>query len=161
MSKTGGTEARYELFYKKVKMKTRNELIAADEFEVDELVDFMIKRLENEGFSTKNFIIYDRVSSTQFKTFKVDFEKLNLQEGHLISTKPLEYGNVITQLPADNKFNNNKPINDLKQYVTEYQTQLENWIDENNLKNDKDTNQIKWKTFTFLEIMIEQKDIKV
>ena len=34
-------------------------------------------------------------------------------------------------------------------------------VDENNLKNDKHTQLLKWKTFTFLEIMIEQKDIKV
>ena len=160
-SQNGGTEARYDGFYKKVKMQTTDDLFSTSDFDIEELKDVMIAHMEESGFTPKSKI-YDRISSTQFKEIEIDLAKtdlqeINLQEGHLIPTKPLEYGNVITQPPGDNSFNNNKPINDLNQYITDYQIQLEEWFKENNLQSDNEKGMIKYRTLIFIEGWKEQK----
>ena len=56
-----------------------------------------------------------------------------MQEGHKIPTDPKTYGNVVLQLPKDNKYNNNKPITDIDEYIKTYMNELDNWVKANDI----------------------------
>ena len=51
-----------------------------------------------------------------------------LQEGHLIPTEPLAYGNVVLQPKYDNEYNKNHPIKNIDAYSEEYFEQLDDYI---------------------------------
>ena len=52
-----------------------------------------------------------------------------MEEGHLIPTEPLAYGNVVLQPKHDNEYNKNHPIKNIDAYVAEYLEQLDEYID--------------------------------
>jgi len=159
--KKGSTEKRYQEFFKVAKDKTIEEITkeSLKGYNMTQLYKVMSEHLEEYGYSTKKCIVYDRVSSTQFREIEVDFYNENLPEGHLIPTEPKKYGNVITQLPEDNVYNNHKPISDLGLYVSEYQNQLDSWIKDNNLEKDARAQSIKHRTHMFLEGLKEQEGV--
>jgi hypothetical protein len=126
---------KYESFWKKVyekaldaKTKEINGKLNANKF-----YDMLENDLCNKGFSTKQVYVYDRVSSTQFELFLISFESQNMQEGHKIPTDAKTYGNVVLQLPKDNKYNNNKPITDIDEYIKTYMNELDNWVKANDI----------------------------
>jgi len=126
----GGLTNRYELFWEKVSDTTLNKLNIADsgEFDVTELKRILKNTLQSNGMWGTSVEIYDRISSTQFEIIDIsDFK--NLQEGHLIPTNPIVYGNIVLQPKGDNDFNNNHPIKDIDLYIKEYMEQLNEFFE--------------------------------
>lgn len=131
----GGLVNRYDLFWEKVSDLTIDKLNLADsgKFDITDLQRILKKDLLENAMWGTTMEIYDRISSTQFEIIDIsDFK--NLQEGHLIPTHPISYGNIVLQPMGDNKFNNNHPIKDIDSYITEYMEQLNEFFENSSLK---------------------------
>ena len=81
-----------------------------------------------------------------------------MEEGHLIPTEPLAYGNVVLQPKHDNEYNKNHPITNIDAYVAEYLEQLDEYID-NSTGNVNAL--VKMRTEIVLNSWKQQKEYKV
>ena len=116
----GGLENRYDKFWEKVVDSTIDKLnlIDSEGFSRVELDSILKADLKNKGL-TFGGDIYDRKSSTEFVMISID-DGVGLQEGHLIPTEELFYGNCVVQPPKDNVYNDNHPIRDIDAYIKQY-----------------------------------------
>tara|TARA_Y100000361_G_scaffold151641_1_gene169402 strand:- start:660 stop:2411 length:1752 start_codon:yes stop_codon:yes gene_type:complete len=154
----GGLENRYDKFWEKVVDSTIDKLnlIDSEGFSRVELDSILKADLKNKGL-TFGGDIYDRKSSTEFVMISID-DGVGLQEGHLIPTEPLAYGNVVLQPKHDNEYNKNHPIKNIDGYVEEYLEQLDEYID----NSMGEVNPIaKIRTETVLNSWKRQKEYKV
>jgi len=157
---TGGFQYRYEHFWKMVsdnvvdfKLKQQS-----GNFDVTLLHDVLVEDVETAGHvAGDKFEIYHRESSTQIGTF-FPFHKDNNkpgEDGHLIPTEPLWYGNCVIQPSLDNKYNDNKPIRDIQAYIDEL------LIDIQNVKGDDMDVMILERTKVYYESWFNQKDYQI
>ena len=125
----GGLEHRYDLFWEKVTDSTIDKLnlIDSEGFSRAELDSILKNAFKKEGLLYSGDI-YDRKSSSEFVITNID-NGSGLQEGHLIPTEPLAYGNVVLQPKYDNAYNKNHPIKNIDAYIEEYLEQLDDYID--------------------------------
>jgi len=123
----GGLENRYDKFWEKVTDSAIDKLnlIDSEGFSRVELDSILKAELKKEGLTFGD--IYDRKSSTEFVMTTIDVGS-GLQEGHLIPTEPLAYGNVVLQPKYDNEYNKNHPIKNIDAYSEEYFEQLDDYI---------------------------------
>ena len=125
----GGLENRYDNFWETVTDLTIDKLnlIDSEGFSRVELDSILKAELKQQGLYLSGDI-YDRKSSTEFVMTSIGDGK-GLEEGHLIPTEPLAYGNVVLQPKYDNQYNQNHPIKNIDTYVAEYLEQLDEYID--------------------------------
>jgi hypothetical protein len=126
----GGLTHRFELFWEKISLKTIDKLNLAEQgqFDVTDLHHVLKTNLVHIGMWGNTLEIYDRKSSTEFELIDIsDFK--NLQEGHLIPTDAITYGNIVLQPKGDNKFNNNHPIKNISNYIDEYMSELNEFFE--------------------------------
>jgi len=125
ISTNTGLTARYDKFLLDVREKTIAERANSNGFDINLISDKCIEDIE-QRYSTKNFEFYDRQSSKNFpiKTLDISGGKKNWEEGHLDGSDIKKYGNIVIQPKLDNKYNNNKPIDDIDVYIKEYLKQL-------------------------------------
>ena len=126
----GGLTTRFELFWEKISLKTIDKLNLAEQgqFDVTNLHHILKTNLVDAGMWGNTLEIYDRKSSTEFELIDIsDFK--NLQEGHLIPTGNITYGNIVLQPKGDNKFNNNHPIKSISKYIDEYMLELNEFFE--------------------------------
>jgi len=126
----GGLTTRFELFWEKISLKTIDKLNLAEQgqFDVTNLHHILKTNLVDAGMWGNALEIYDRKSSTEFELIDIsDFK--NLQEGHLIPTGNITYGNIVLQPKGDNKFNNNHPIKSISKYIDEYMLELNEFFE--------------------------------
>lgn len=125
----GGLANRWKLFWEKALDNTSERLESElnGDFNSDNLYNIQIKALRGAGMFGSNMYFYDRKSSTQFE--KVLIDKSAFEDGHLNPTGGVKYGNIILQPKEDNNYNSNKPINDIKQYTTEYISDLDKYLE--------------------------------
>lgn len=130
-----GLSNKYEAFWKKVYDKTLDEKTKEmnGKLNINKFYNILESDLYNKGYSTKQVFVYDRISSTQFEPFLISFDTHNMQQGHVIPTNPIAYGNVVLQLPKDNKYNNNKPITNIDEYIKTYMSELHDWVKANEI----------------------------
>jgi len=131
----GGLTARFELFWEKISLKTIDKLNLAEQgqFDVTNLQHILKSHLVESGMWGSGLEIYDRKSSTEFELIDIsDFK--NLQEGHLIPTGAITYGNIVLQPKGDNKFNNNHPIKNINSYIEEYMSELNEFFENSSIK---------------------------
>lgn len=156
---TGGFSYRYEYFWKIVTANVIDTKLhqQSGNFDVTLLHDELIRNIESEGYAPNDkYEIYDRESSTQAKSFFPfrDSSKPG-EDGHLIPTEPVWYGNIVIQPPLDNKYNDNKPIKDIQQYIDEYMSDIKSALgdDVNPIVLDR--------TRVYLESWINQKNYQI
>jgi hypothetical protein len=133
----GGLTTRFELFWEKVSLKTIDKLNLAEQgqFDVTNLQHILKMNLVDSGMWGNNIEIYDRKSSTEFELIDIsDFK--NLQEGHLIPTAAITYGNIVLQPKGDNKFNNNHPIKNIDKYIEEYMLELNEFFENSSISQN-------------------------
>ena len=154
----GGLENRYDKFWEKVTDSAIDKLnlIDSEGFSRVELDSILKAELKKEGLYLSGDI-YDRKSSTEFIMTSIDDGK-GLEEGHLIPTEPLAYGNVVLQPKHDNEYNKNHPITNIDAYVAEYLEQLDEYID-NSTGNVNAL--VKMRTEIVLNSWKQQKEYKV
>ena len=123
----GGLENRYDKFWQKVTDSAIDKLnvIDIEGFSRVELDSILKAELNKAGLTFGD--IYDRKSSTEFVMTTIE-GGAGLQEGHLIPTEPLAYGNVVLQPKYDNEYNKNHPIKNIDEYSEEYFEQLDDYI---------------------------------
>ena len=126
----GGLTPRFELFWEKISLKTIDKLNLAEQgqFDVTNLHHILKTNLVDAGMWGNALEIYDRRSSTEFELIDIS-EFKNLQEGHLIPTGNITYGNIVLQPKGDNKFNNNHPIKNISNYIDEYMSELNEFFE--------------------------------
>jgi len=153
----GGLENRYDNFWEKVTDSTIDKLNLIDSEGFSRVaLDSILKAEMKKGGLTFGDI-YDRKSSTEFVMTTIEVG-VGLEEGHLIPTEPLAYGNVVLQPKYDNEYNKNHPIKNIDTYIDEYLEQLDEYI-ENSMGTVNPI--VKFRTEIVLKSWKQQKEYKI
>jgi len=123
MSHNGGLVARHDYFWKKVTDAVVEIKIEQLNGNFDfSLLEEIVRDSVSQRFATNDTTeIYDRASGTEVDIYKPFCADNNVgEQGHLIPTEELFYGNCVVQPPKDNVYNDNHPIRDIDAYIKQY-----------------------------------------
>jgi len=115
--------ARYDYFWKKITDTVVDIKIEQLNGNFDfSLLEEIARDSVSQRFATNGTTeIYDRVSGTEVDIYRPFCGDNNVgEQGHLIPTEELFYGNCVVQPPKDNVYNDNHPIRDIDAYIKQY-----------------------------------------